>query len=329
MTTLAIIGGGIAGRSLLYALAKEKNLFSEIILFESDFASACSLNSTAVVASRGVTLGHSPLGDKLYHAFQTFVKHTQEDKPDGVEKTHQYTGGCSQIEALKVRYPRGSMTSRFEGLELTNEFYISREDGFIIEPLVYLEWLKSEAQKKLTINRVKDYVIQVTKGERTSLKTQGGEVFEADTVVFTTGAYTRFWKPQLSRPIQGSYLEFLNIDLGCDSFSLTLEEENLVYHRLQKKMLMGSTTHKVGHELSDEGELMSIHSRWQGRLKRALPAFKEGQIKVGLREKAAKREPYLIFEGKTVFMGGFYKNGFSLGLMMSRNLISHWQDERV
>ncbi len=84
MTTIAIIGGGIAARSLLYVMAK-KNIREKVLVFYSDsFAFPCSLHSTAIVAPRGVSTGHSALGDNLYEGFVRFSRHVEEDFPRGV-----------------------------------------------------------------------------------------------------------------------------------------------------------------------------------------------------------------------------------------------------
>ena len=51
-----------------------------------------------------------------------------------------------------------------------------------------------------------------------------------------------------------------------------------------------------------------------------LPEYQEGSIKVGLREKAKKREPYIHAEGNLIYLGGLYKNGFTLSLKLTKDL---------
>ena len=97
MTTLAIIGGGITGRTLAFTLAKEKKNYSRILIFQSEcFARACSWNSTAIVAPRGVTVGHSDLGDIISNAFHQFKRHVLEDAPLGVYPIMQEAGSAAR-----------------------------------------------------------------------------------------------------------------------------------------------------------------------------------------------------------------------------------------
>jgi hypothetical protein len=46
----------------------------------------------------------------------------------------------------------------------------------------------------------------------------------------------------------------------------------------------------------------------------------------GMREKAAKRAPYLSLEGKTAWLGGLYKNGFSLSLHLGLQLAARFDN---
>ena len=315
MTTLAIIGGGIAGRSLIYALAKQEKIFSEILLFDSDaFAHSCSLRSTAIVAPRGVSTGHSDLGDLIFAAFKTFSAHVEKDIPAGVFPITQYTGAITKLEQFQKRYPNGQMLKKVSPLSFKNELYLATESAYLIDPKIYLDWLLKDSQVKL----VQDFVTQVS--DR-SIKTHSGAEFPFDHVVFAGGVYNQFFDFKTkSQSAQGSYLEFSNVDYGTDSFSLTLEGDNLIYHAHSHKLLIGSTTASVGHELPPVHELREIYDRLSAQVDLELPSIHEGRIMVGLREKAPKRTPYQVTEGHQSRVGGFYKNGYSLGLHLGKKL---------
>lgn len=328
MTTLAIIGSGIIGRSLIYTLAKEGKSFEKITLFYSDsFAFPCTLHSTATVAPRGLSSGHSSLGDLLMESFKTFKEHVELDLPLGVEKVPQYTGANEKLETFKTRYPNGSVTKKPGILSLHDETYVAEEEAYLIDPKTYSNWLMNEAQKMLQnkLEVIHDFVVEVRDNERVHLKTQNGRELAFDKVIFAGGSYNRYWmglaptsKLKTSKAIQGSYLEFNHVTLNVPSFSLTLDGDNLIWNAPLKRLLVGSTTLETHHVLPPVSELRAIYDRIKTRVEVTLPEFKKAEIKVGLREKAQKRSPYLFEENKKIFVGGCYKNGYSLGLRMAR-----------
>lgn len=315
MTTLAIIGGGIAGRSLIYALAKRKKTFSKIFLFDSDeFAHTCSLRSTAIVAPRGVSGGHSELGDLIFAAFQTFATHVCEDSPLGVFPITQYTAALTKLDQFQKRYPAGSIEKNFSHFSLNSEIYLATENAFLIDPKIYLEWLLKDSQVIVK----NDFVTEV---QTHSLKTQNGEEFPFDHLVFAGGVHNQnFEFKTKAKCVQGSYFEFPQVDFGLESFSLTLEGDNLIYHAHTQKLLIGSTSQEVHHEWPKTQELTAIYQRLASQVTLNLPSLNQATIITGLREKAPKRTPYLVTEGNLSRIGGFYKNGYSLGLHLGEKL---------
>lgn len=327
MTTLAIIGGGIAGRSLIYALAKKKKNFSKITLFDSEsFAPACSLRSTAIVANRGVTSGHSALGDLLFAGHKTFSQHVQSDSPSGVFSIKQYTAGTKNIDLFKLRYPNWNSSSSFGELELNSKMTMASEDAFLIDPSLYLDWLLNRSQE-LNLDIRREFVTGVQKSTKgIEVTDQIKNMYHFDKVIFCGGSSNRFWDSTFTgRPIHGSYFEFSNIDLKGESFSLTLDSDNLIYHAHSKKLLLGSTSQDNGLMLVSHSELNNIHERLQRQLAFELPSLDSSPLIItGLREKAAKRAPYLAEKGHCLWMGGLYKNGFSLSLHLSQQLIERF-----
>jgi glycine/D-amino acid oxidase-like deaminating enzyme len=324
LTTLAIIGAGILGRSLIYTLAKEQKQFEKITLFDSNtFAFPCTLHSTAIVAPRGLSSGHSPLGDMLMDGFSTFSEHVALDTPEGVQKIIQYTAETEKLDAFKERYKYAkSMTG-----VLKQETLMARDEAFLIDPETYMDWLMKEARlmEQYHLEVINDLVIDVQENERVHIKTQNGRNLSFDKVIFAGGNYNRFWKNlapgsklESSKPVQGSYFEFNQVDWDMDSFSLTLDGDNLIWNKNLKRLLIGSTSLEVPHILPPMNELRDVYERLSGAVSLKLPQMGMGEVKVGLREKARKREPYIVQNGNLFFMGGLYKNGFSLSLKISR-----------
>ena len=324
MKTVAIIGGGIAARSLLFAMAK-KNIRHKILVFQSDsFAFPCSLHSTAIVAPRGISTGHSGLGDNLVEGFNRFSLHISEDHPGGVIRVPQYTAAISKIEQFQKRYPGGELVNRCGAISLKTEMYVAREEAYLIRPLEYLQWLMDEAAKVLNLTVIESFVTEIKDGK---IHTADQTEFSADEIIFTTGVQNDLWQPLFSgnkntKSAQGSYLEFSQVNLGQDSFSMTLEGNNLIYDAERATVLAGSSTHESRLELPPEKELFGIHESLQRLVNLSLPDFKTGVIKTGLREKASKREPYILRSGNLSMLGGLYKNGYRVSLRMAEELLS-------
>ncbi len=326
MTTLAIIGSGLVGRSLIYTLAKEQKKFEKITIFSSDKVTIpCSLNSTAVSALRGITKGHSSLGDNLVEGFGIFSAHVSESSPQGVEKVFQYNGATQKLDQFKLRYPEGGISHSF----VKEPIYLSQEVAYMIDPKTYLQWLLESSKKLASFNleEIDDMVIEVQEGEQVVLKTLNGKSFGFDKVIFTSGSYNRYWKDlfpdsklKTSKPSQGSYLEFNQLYWERESFSLTIDGDNIIWNNPFKRLYIGSTTNDSIHHLAPLSDLKEIYNRLDSRVDLELPKFHEGELKVGLREKAQKREPYLLNRGNLIFFGGLYKNAFTLTMKMARDL---------
>jgi glycine/D-amino acid oxidase-like deaminating enzyme len=320
LTTIAIIGGGIAARSLLYVMAKKKIREKILVFYSDDFASPCSLRSTAIVAPRGISPGHSPLGDMIHAGFLRFSRHIEEDKPHGVIKIPQYTGALTKLETFKKRYPAGEVRKIFG----SDEIYFAEASAYLVRPEEYLGWLMEEGSKELDLEIISSYVTEVHEDK---IRIQDGREFTAERILFTAGVQNDLWGAifpgnKNSKTVQGSYLEFRDIHLQEESFSLTLEGNNLIYDRENKTLLIGSTTRETALELPPEKELSEIYQNLSERVKVKLPPLEKGLMKVGLREKASKREPYLLQHGRYAMLGGLYKNGYSLSLLMAEKLLS-------
>lgn len=322
MTTLAIIGAGIAGRSVLWALAKQKKNYSRIVLFDGEnFLNKCSLHSTATVALRGITKGHSDLGDTLVESFERFQKHVLEDGPEGVFPIRQFSAVSSTDEKFKNRFPESKLSNGFLDFKLKKEMLLNDEESYLIDPTIYLDWLLKSAKIQYEF---KSTLVKHTQNVDGKILITDTDNFEEafDKVIYTTGAYQKSFNPDLkTKVVQGSFFS-LPVDLGDESFSLTLDGANFVYQAHKKTVLIGSTSLECTHSLPPEKDLLEIYKKLEESLALKLPEIDFSLVKVGLREKAPKRSPYLIKKDQEYFLGGYYKNGFSLALYMAERLIT-------
>jgi hypothetical protein len=276
------------------------------------------------VAPRGLSKGLSPLGDILMDGFQTFSEHVELDQPGGVEKIFQYTVATKKIDEFKNRYPKAKLAKIF----LKSESLMAEDDAFLIGPTEYSNWLLSEAlqMKKDLIQVESDLVVEVQSNEMQHVKTLQGKSFSFDKVVFAGGIHNRYWKQmapktalETAKAVQGCYWEFNKLNWKLPSFSLTIDGDNLIWNQRLSRLLIGSTSQETAHVLAPINQLKAIYERIDEFCDLDLPLMEAGIIKVGIREKARKREPYLIQEGHQFFIGGLYKNGFSLALKIARN----------
>src|SRR5690606_14904112 len=149
------------------------------------FLKACSYRSTAVVAGRGLTSGHSPLGDTLLESFKNFESHFIEDSPEGVEKVLQVSGATKKISEFRSRYPHGAPSGEFT----KEEVYIQKDPAYLIDPPAYLEFLLEGGKKfyQEKLKTIEDMVIEVSPEGK--VRTQNGKEFLFDKVVLAGGVY--------------------------------------------------------------------------------------------------------------------------------------------
>ena len=300
-------------------LAK-KEISHKILVFYSDrFAFPCSLHSTAIVAPRGISTGHSPLGDHLVGGFDRFARHVREDNPEGVIVVPQYTGAMTKLDAFKKRYANGSVVRKIGPVELHDDVYFAEEEAYLIRPKEYMEWLVKGSSATL----INSFVTEVNGN---TIRTVDGGEYTADQIIFTAGVHNSLWSSffpegKKGKSVQGCYLEFSGVNLGS-SFSLTLEGDNVIYDHERGSLLVGSTTNETNLELPQERQLREIYERVASRVKISLPEFSAGMMRTGLREKASKREAYVLKNGNYSVIGGLYKNGYRLSLYLAEKLLN-------
>jgi hypothetical protein len=320
--TLSIVGGGISGLLTAFYLIQERKARSlsipTINLFVSPLYPSCTLSSTATVALRGTKKGLSPLGDQLVDAFYEVEKFLREITPhgayEGVLTTFNHPMSPS-FEKVSKRYHNHSQTKETHGY---NSF---KEKTFLFSPFQFTAWLY-----KSLISHVNFIQETITKIEDNNLISLDGKNYFSDQIIFAAGAYNSLLveddRVKKSLPVSGSYLEFSS-DLGDESFCHTYNELNYVYLAFEKKILFGSVSQE-GFWLSPDLKSLRVrYEEWQNTHLTRLPPFDEAIIKIGIREKGRKREPFVYSLNKQKnqwVIGGMYKNGYSLAFLLGKKL---------
>lgn len=329
LSRLAIIGGGIVGKSLLFALAKEKRQkYDSVTLYESDaLAPACTQRSTAIVAARGVLPGLSTLGDNIHQGISFFCQHVESDYPSGVYPVKQVSSALLKQDAFFRRYQSYIRDSHFQELNFSQEIPLFVEDAYYVKPDEYCQWLLGESQKKIKVKVINEFVTAID--QQGLVKTLNGESAQFDHIILACGVNNQIWSGLVDEPklkktksVRGSYLLFQNVSLFDASYSLSIDDLNFIYRRESQELLIGPTS-KEGrlYEFNEKRELTKIYDYFQNLLVLKLPDISYAQVQTGMREKAPKREPYSGIDGRISYLGGLYKNGFTLSLKMATDVV--------
>lgn len=330
LRTLGIIGGGIVGKSLLFSLAcEQRQKYDRVVIFESeDFAPACTLRTTSIVAARGVLPGISHLGDIIHQGILEFKEHVKSFSPQGVYPIYQITSAQEKMGNFLRRYKEFSYSQKFRDLSFTKELPLYVEEAYYVNPSEYCDWLYQWSAQKINVILRKDFVTSID--EELNVKTHNNETFKVDHLVLAGSIKNKLWSSFIkdqrvarSKSVKGSYLLFNNIDWGKESYSLSMDDFNLIYRAPSHELLIGATSAESElYNLNEKETLREAYFYFSHILQRALPDFNVGEVFTGIREKSTKRQPYLGTEENVSYIGGLYKNGFTLSLKMARALAS-------
>jgi glycine/D-amino acid oxidase-like deaminating enzyme len=314
---LAILGAGVSGLTLLHEISKQK-IYSEIILIDAaDFYPPCSLNTTATVALRGVSLGHSALGDDLVRGFEDWQNRANTFR---------------SVEKLKLYHHITEEHSRYQKMEkiffepINQECFY--EEGFLVNPLLFLHELKNN----LTFTKVNSPLekIEYVKN-KINLSFLNRNSIEVDQMVVAGGAYLKklshlYPKEDMlekTKILQGSFWS-ADLDLGLDSFDLHSNGSQIIYSDKQKKIMIGSISSEDEDFAVNPTEIEKIYSEFKNKLRLKIPEFKMGHISTGLRHKASQRRLLIkrsVMSPNIIFWGGQYKNGFILNFYGAKKVI--------
>lgn len=344
-----ILGNGIAALTFLDEFLNMVPPSSSILqLSREDMAPSCSLRSTAICCGNGIKKGLGPLGDLLFDSYHLAEDFFQRGKPEGVYFGKQFNQCQSEGENSPEEYERRFGT--VEDLSHLGPFVNKHQtkkgkiwDAYLIDPPAFLSWFEKRIEKKalkssLDFEKRDDFVVNLrVENGLYVLETLNKKIIKAKNIVLATGAYSHLMKSFLPRPfepldkakvVSGSYLVFDSVDWGEESFVVSYNGHNYVYHHWDKTLLMGGTTdpnEKGAVTAINRIKLKEIFDRGKDELELPFPAFERGQAFVGLRQKGVKRRPFwgeihCLEDGHLFGLLSLYKNGYTFSFKGAKEL---------
>ncbi|RZF20700.1 FAD-binding oxidoreductase [Halobacteriovorax vibrionivorans] len=301
-----VIGDGVAARSILYFLTRKFPDSRICQLFDNDAFPPCSINTTSVVSMGLFAEGLSKLGDILFHAHEFIDTFFKQEGIQGVHPATQYylppdiKEDPLKFKQFEARY--GTNFENFKGLQTV------AKDAYLINPQVFLGWLKAQYEDKI-ISRVQ----RVTELPKTNAK-----------VILATSAYTSlFYKnknlPE-GKPVKGTFFSWNNFKAD-KSFVLSRGHYNLVYRKEDEILLFGANSIEGLCQLHSPKEVYEKLTIFEGDLPE-LKQLGSPQIHTGIRHKGKRRTPFCGEVEEGVYaLTGLYKNGWSAGISLAKELV--------
>ena len=339
--TIVIVGNGIASWRVNAELEKKFIDLNIIRIGSEDFIPKCSYRTTAINCLRGVQKGISKLGDLMYDSHVEFEAFYEESRPDGVNVGYEWQfwdPNGQNSEKWQRRFKDWDQFKEIGEFQFSKTMNGVRSKAYIIEPKRLYKWHSEKFEKTQFIN---DYVVEINnQNKKHIVRTQKGNVIEADAVVICTGYMAHNFlelvteesvKDYLkrSKPVRGTYLQ-TQYDLGDDSFSLALEGSHLIYRASDKNLLIGSSSQNdssiqipMEKEVNDIFEFVtSQFSEWK------LPSRENWKLQHGIRFKGAKRTPFWgTLSSRCYGVMGLYKNAFSFSFLAAKELSQEIYDD--
>lgn len=331
---LIVVGNGLAAQVFLHELftnVKNSQTFSVAQIFSEEISPACSLRSTASVSLSGIEEGVSELGDELRKSYFHFENFYQLFRPSGVEGVEQLITAFSLEEKQKLQRRYKDLSEQSHIL-FKEPLYGKKLQSYIISPQLLFNWFEEQlAQAKFF--RRKNFVHSVSKNSEGLIECHllGGEQIVGRKILFCTGAYAKIYAHffemitplERTQVVAGSFLE-REVDLKCDSFYFTHHGHNLIYRKMDHKLILGSASTKGPFTQTNFKELSFILELFKERLSLSLGEMNEFRILTGLRHKGIKRRALygpLDEEKKVFLMSGFYKNGYTFAFYTAKEIM--------
>lgn len=306
-----VVGNGVAAAGFLYNAAK-LNLNCDHISSPSN-APVCSWNSTAVAALRGTQSGLSKLGDELVQGWEEANEVYKHLNCAAAERSTHTTAVFDDTKNLK-RFSHLPVSVSSLEFKLSPQLVV-KEECWIIRPHHFLERWKPREAMVVGLSSL---------GDGWKVKFLGGEEKVYDHVVLATGFWLTWMKglfpmPEM-RAVQGSYYQWQNCDWGKESFSLSIDSNNLIYHGKEKNLLLGATSVKdITGQVPDMKDLQIRWEQVSERIKKDLPSIQSAQILTGIRSVTRDRTPFSLNPQKGLHLiGGLYKNGWVMSWRLGR-----------
>lgn len=309
--SVLLVGSGVAAAGFLHHRDKFPLEIDHVA--SPTVAPPCSWSSTAVAALRGTQKGLSPLGDELVEGWREAEQFFQTNPNPGAEEARHYTLVFDSGKNLQ-RFSHLTPTQAPLELKSAAQLCVS-ERAWIIRPREFLAHLRPR-EAVLT-------GLQAIDGQWEA-SFLGGEKRRYSQVVLASGQWMSWMAgivpvPKL-RAVQGSYYQWQNCDWGTESFSLSIDETNIVYHAPEQRLLLGATSVKdETGEFADASALEELHRRAQEKIRRDLPAINQARVFTGIRSLSKDRAPFALNPLPGLHLiGGLYKNGWVMAWRLGR-----------
>jgi hypothetical protein len=320
---IIVVGDGIAAMCFIYYLIKNRPIENKIYWYSVN-QEVCSRHSTAVVALRGVEAGISPLGDYLVQGFELVSRFWQENSHLGLERVNHLQcwqgGACeaSQLESMRRRFNQYQSYRQFNSLDFNLTIEGQIEQAYLFDPENFLNNFKNHLlslarSKSISIVFIAQIFNEYEKSDSIIIDCSGHYLLSNEKLLLDLD---RTHYPNLCI---GGYYHWNDVDLGCDSFSLTYAKRNLIYRKHQKYLQLGTGN------ADDIEERKEDLAAYLNKFKMLLPSLNQlslakASYREGKRVKAKKRWP-IFYESKNIFaINGLHKNGYTLAFSLGKKM---------
>lgn len=321
-----IIGAGVAAFGYLDALkANQKNKIG--IIDGKRILGSCSESSTSVVSLSGIEENVSPLGDLLYRSFFKADSFFKIHKPDGVDYGKKIYLSANDVEQkiLLERHKNPIWISSFNGLSFNQQSFIV-EDAYIIDPISFLSWWEKRLSLKFNPSFITDTVIGYQKLESNLFEVElhSKKRLKARQLILASGAgstYVPLHDKTLRKLKIGHFVKWSLPEIDVDSFCLSYKQNNLVWRKSSKELLLSVQDNDEGILLAEKENFWHLYQLFLSYCS-WMPRLEKGEVIVGSRSKGKKRMPLACELEKGVFyIGDFYKNGYSFCFELGEQLV--------
>jgi hypothetical protein len=347
---ICVIGDGIASKVFLWNLitnttqttsvSKSQNLTIAVVSNDK-MAPACTLRSSATVSLNGISEDVSPLGNDMREAYFLFDDFFKNHQPKGVIPVNRVVVATNEKETQKLsrRYKEINTitSSQIKGEYLGIEYL-----SYLLSPKELLNWFDTERERLDPKKNIQSFNFFVTSIKNLQdgflISDSHGHEVKAKKIVLATGAFAKVYqhffhdligseKEAKSEIKAGFYLE-RTIDLGTDSFYLSIDGTNILYRHSNEKnaesfLQIGSVSVLGAFPIPPEKEILDLLEKTRSKLNIEIGKREDFQVICGLRHKAPKRMIEAIESTltKNVFhLNGYYKNGFSMSFLGAKRM---------
>lgn len=307
-----IIGAGVSGLALASQIPVDA---STLIISSPKLLPPSSFSAGALVSTYGAQSGMSPLGDIICEAFDEFQNWAKKNSHMNGLTAIDIEYICPKEQSLKNLEKFRHRWSK-KKIESSPNFLIVKDQGYIIEPPIFLNHLKNNIGKI----KMKDGFVSSIDSVENLIVLNNDEKIQYKKLILATGGYEFLHQEVILKEnikkqkiSYGAYLISTQENLGDRPFVYNFNNMNIIYN-LQKELVIGATTQDNSHFVTDlnyfEESIFTVKKLFK-KLNLKNPSFKNTHIKSGIRSKGPKRMPTMEWVNDDIFIcHHLYKNGF-------------------